>query len=245
MKKQVVQFHDLGLMEYKQCWELQEKIFNEVVDRKIRNRDLTEELHEQQRHYLLFVEHPHVYTLGKSGSESHLLLNEQQLEEKNASYFKINRGGDITYHGPGQIVGYPILDLDLFFTDIHKYLRLLEETIILTLAEYGIAAGRSPGQTGVWLEADDPLRARKICAMGVRCSRWVTMHGFALNVNCHLDYFGNIIPCGIKDKAVTSLKDELGKEITLEEVKEKLRKHFSALFACELQPENNFAGFNF
>lgn len=235
MKK--VLFTDLGLMDYKQCWDLQEKVFNEVVDRKVRNRDLPPDAQEQQQHHLFFVEHPHVYTLGKSGQQEHLLLSDAQLDEKNASFYKINRGGDITYHGPGQIVGYPILDLDHFFTDIHKYLRLLEEMIILTLQEYGIEAGRSAGETGVWLDAQDPRRARKICAMGVRCSRWVTMHGFALNVNCELDYFGNIIPCGIRDKAVTSMKKETGKDMPVEEVKQKLKKHFSALFQCELAEE--------
>ncbi|MBC7862952.1 MAG: lipoyl(octanoyl) transferase LipB [Bacteroidia bacterium] len=231
---QKVFFRDLGLMDYKECWDLQETLFNEVVGRKLKNRDLPSENHEIQEHHLLFVEHPHVYTLGKSGNEENLLLNQNQLGEQNATYYKINRGGDITYHGPGQIVGYPILDLDLFFTDIHKYLRLLEETIILTLKEYGLEAGRRKGETGVWLEAEDELKARKICAMGVRCSRWVTMHGFALNVNSDLNYFGNIIPCGIKDKAVTSLDSELEKKIDTEEVKEKLKKHFAFLFECTL-----------
>jgi lipoyl(octanoyl) transferase len=183
---------------------------------------------------LLFVEHPNVYTLGKSGDSSHLLINETQLEEKKATYYKINRGGDITYHGPGQLVGYPILDLDYFFTDIHKYLRLLEETIILTLDEYGIKAGRSKGETGVWLDEENVFKARKICAMGVRCSRWVTMHGWGFNVNSNLDYFKNIIPCGIQDKAVTSLNKELGHDVDLNEVKQKLKKHFSQLFDCDL-----------
>jgi lipoyl(octanoyl) transferase len=183
----------------------------------------------------LFVEHPHVYTLGKSGDEKHLLLNEDQLETKHASYYKINRGGDITYHGPGQLVAYPILDLDNFFTDIHKYLRLLEETIILTLAEYGIKGERSEGETGVWIEPDHPLKARKICAFGVRCSRWVTMHGWGFNVNADLDYFNNIIPCGIQNKAVTSLNRELNvPEVDMPEIKEKLKKHFSTLFNCNL-----------
>ena len=229
-----VLFSDLGVMEYKSCWDFQEKIFHETVSRKIHNRDCIPEDREQQVHHLFFVEHPHVYTLGKSGHEENLLLNQTQLQEKQASYFKINRGGDITYHGPGQLVGYPILDLDYFFTDIHKYLRLLEETIICTLDEFGIVAGRSKGETGVWLDADNSLRARKICAMGVRCSRWVTMHGFALNVNCQLDYFGNIIPCGIKDKAVTSMEKELGKQVAMEEVKIKIKSHFARLFNCEL-----------
>jgi lipoyl(octanoyl) transferase len=229
-----VLFSDLGVMEYKSCWDFQEKIFNETVSRKTHNRDCSAEEKQIQKHHLLFVEHPHVYTLGKSGQEENLLLNEHQLNEKNAAYFKINRGGDITYHGPGQIVGYPILDLDYFFTDIHRYLRLLEETIILTLKDFNITSGRSNGETGVWIDADNPQRARKICAMGVRCSRWVTMHGFALNVNCQLDYFGNIIPCGIKDKAVTSMEKELNYVVQMEEVKAKLKKHFSELFNCEL-----------
>lgn len=229
-----VLFRDLGLMEYKTCWDYQEKIFNETVALKMHNRDCAPEDRKTQVHHLFFVEHPHVYTLGKSGHEENLLLNEEQLHQKNASYFKINRGGDITYHGPGQIVGYPILDLDCFFTDIHKYLRLLEETIILTLSDYGINSGRSKGETGVWIDADNPLKARKICAMGVRCSRWVTMHGFALNVNCELDYFGNIIPCGIKDKAVTSMEKELNHSLVMTEVKKRLKYHFARLFECEL-----------
>jgi lipoyl(octanoyl) transferase len=229
-----VLFSDLGMMDYKVCWDLQERIFNQVVSRKLHNRDPTAEEKFEQNHHLFFVEHPHVYTLGKSGKEDHLLLNTEGLNEKNASYYKINRGGDITYHGPGQIVGYPILDLDCFFTDIHKYLRLLEESIIRTLDEFGIRAGRSNGETGVWLDAEIPGRARKICAMGVRCSRWVTMHGFALNVNCELDYFNNIIPCGIRDKSVTSIKNELGKTVNLEEVKTLIKKHFAELFSCEL-----------
>ena len=221
-------------MDYKECWDYQETLFNETVALKIANRNLEPHLQLPTTNHLLFVEHPNVYTLGKSGDASHLLINEIQLEEKNATYYKINRGGDITYHGPGQLVGYPILDLDYFFTDIHKYLRLLEETIILTLDEYGIKAGRSNGETGVWLDADDVFKARKICAMGVRCSRWVTMHGWGFNVNSNLDYFKNIIPCGIQDKAVTSLNIELGHDVDLNEVKEKLKKHFSQLFECEL-----------
>jgi len=181
----------------------------------------------------LFVEHPHVYTLGKSGDEKNLLLNEKQLLDKHANYYKINRGGDITYHGPGQLVAYPILDLDNFFTDIHKYLRLLEETIIITLKEYGIESGRSKGETGVWLDAEDKFKARKICAMGVRCSRWVTMHGWGFNVNSDLNYFNNIIPCGINDKAVTSLNKEIGRDVDMQEIKEKLKKNFSNLFEAE------------
>src|SRR3954463_2791782 len=227
---QSIIFKDLGVMDYKACWDYQEMLFNETIQQKIANRELPADQQIPTTNYLLFVEHPHVYTLGKSGDEKNLLLNEEQLGQKSAVYYKINRGGDITYHGPGQLVAYPILDLDNFFTDIHKYLRLLEETIILTLNDYGIKSERSKGETGVWLDAENPMKARKICAMGVRCSRWVTMHGFALNVNCDLDYFGNIIPCGIKDKAVTSLKAELGREVDMKEVKEKLKTHFAALF---------------
>ncbi|WP_029037809.1 lipoyl(octanoyl) transferase LipB [Salinimicrobium xinjiangense] len=227
-----INFQELGLRDYKETWEYQEQIFKEILDQKIRNR--REGTSDATKNHLLFVEHPHVYTLGKSGDISHLLINEEQLKQKNATFYKINRGGDITYHGPGQLVGYPILDLENFFSDIHKYLRLLEETIILTLKEYGIEAGRSKGETGVWLDIDTPF-ARKICAMGVRASRWVTMHGFAFNVNADLGYFDNIVPCGIKGKAVTSLNVELGvKEVPVDEVKEKIKKHFSALFEAEL-----------
>jgi len=231
---QQVKVIDLGLVDYKQAWDYQEKLFTEVVQIKSGNRTLEAKNQQATSNYLIFCEHPHVYTLGKSGSETNLLVNEQQLKEKNATYYKINRGGDITYHGPGQIVGYPILDLDNFFTDIHKYLRFLEEIVIRTLSEYGIESGRSKGETGVWLDAEDPLKARKICAMGVRASRWVTMHGFALNVNVDLNYFGNIIPCGISDKAVTSLDKELGRKIDENEVKQKLKKHFGELFECTL-----------
>ncbi|MFN8116119.1 MAG: lipoyl(octanoyl) transferase LipB [Bacteroidia bacterium] len=236
MNKQVL-FKDLGLMDYKACWDFQENLFNETIAQKIANRNLAPEQQIETKNHLLFVEHPHVYTLGKSGDASHLLINDSQLEEKQATYYKINRGGDITYHGPGQLVGYPILDLDHFFTDIHKYLRLLEETIILTLDEYGIKAGRSKGETGVWLDEDNIFKARKICAMGVRCSRWVTMHGWGFNVNSNLDYFSNIIPCGIQDKAVTSLNKELGQNVDMGEIKEKLKKHFSTLFECEIISE--------
>lgn len=231
MNKQIT-FRDLGLRDYKEVWDYQESLFKEVLDIKISNR--REEKEDSTPNYFLFVEHPHVYTLGKSGDFSNLLLNEKQLEDKGASFYKINRGGDITYHGPGQVVGYPILDLENFFTDIHKYLRLLEEAIILTLAEYGLQCERSEGETGVWLGVGTPF-ARKICAMGVRASRWVTMHGFALNVNSDLGYFDNIIPCGIKDKAVTSLHVELGVEkVNEEEVKAKILKHFSVLFEAEI-----------
>ncbi len=221
-------------MDYKACWDYQEGLFQSIIDLKIKNRDLPPEQQALTPNYLLFVEHPHVYTLGKSGDEKNLLINSSELQSKHATYYKINRGGDITYHGPGQIVAYPILDLDNFFTDIHKYLRLLEETIILTLNEYGIQAGRSEGETGVWLDADNKQKARKICAMGVRCSRWVTMHGWGFNVNSDLDYFKNIIPCGIQDKAVASLHVELGREVDLAEIKEKLKKNFCQLFDAEL-----------
>lgn len=233
MNKQVL-FKDLGLMDYKACWDFQENLFNETIAQKIANRNLEPEQQIETKNHLLFVEHPHVYTLGKSGDASHLLINDSQLEEKKATYYKINRGGDITYHGPGQLVAYPILDLDHFFTDIHKYLRLLEETIILTLDEYGIKAGRSKGETGVWLDEDNIFKARKICAMGVRCSRWVTMHGWGFNVNSDLNYFSNIVPCGIQDKAVTSLNKELGQDVDMNDIKEKLKKHFSVLFECNI-----------
>ena len=227
-----VELQDLGYKDYKETWDFQESLFKSIVDTKIKNR--REETSVQTPNYFLFVEHPHVYTLGKSGDVSNLLVNEQQLKEKNANYYKINRGGDITYHGPGQIVGYPILDLENFFTDIHKYLRFLEEMIILTLAEYGLKAERSQGETGVWLDVGTPF-ARKICAMGVRASRWVTMHGFALNVNTDLGYFDNIIPCGIRGKSVTSLHVELGMEkVDVDEVKQKLSRHFSELFEAKL-----------
>ena len=234
MNKKVV-VSDLGLKDYKETWDYQEELFSGILDIKIRNR--RENAGLDTPNYLLFVEHPHVYTLGKSGDISNLLATEEELTSKGAQFYHINRGGDITYHGPGQVVGYPILDLDNFFTDIHKYLRLLEEMIILTLDEYGIKGERSDGETGVWLDVGTPL-ARKICAMGVRSSRWVTMHGFAFNVNTDLSYFDHMIPCGIKDKAVTSLNRELGREkIDLIEVKEKLTKNFSRLFEAEIEKE--------
>lgn len=226
-----IQLLDLGQKDYKETWGYQEELFKGIVDLKIRNR--REELDLETPNYLLFVEHPHVYTLGKSGDFNNLLLNEKQLEDKGATFYKINRGGDITYHGPGQIVGYPILDLENFFTDIHKYLRFLEEVIIKVLADYNIIGARSEGETGVWLDVGTPF-ARKICAMGVRASRWVTMHGFALNVNADLGYFDNIIPCGIRGKAVSTLNVELGVEKVDEaEVKEKIKKYFSELFESE------------
>ncbi len=229
----LVEIQDLGRKDYNETWEYQEKLFKEILDVKIRNR--REELNLETPNYFLYVEHPHVFTLGKSGDLNNLLVSEEKLAEIGATFYKINRGGDITYHGPGQIVGYPILDLENFFTDIHKYLRLLEEMVILTLAEYGIKSERSNGETGVWLDVGTPF-ARKICAMGVRASRWVTMHGFALNVNSDLGYFDHMIPCGIKGKAVTSLNVELGKaEVSMDEVKEKLLKHFAVLFEAELK----------
>ncbi|MEY8782043.1 lipoyl(octanoyl) transferase LipB [Allomuricauda sp. XS_ASV26] len=234
MNKKVA-LQDLGFKDYKETWDYQESLFKDIVDTKIRNR--REEAGLETPNHFLFVEHPHVYTLGKSGDINNLLVDEKALEAKGATFYKINRGGDITYHGPGQVVGYPILDLDNFFTDIHKYLRLLEEMVILTLREYGLKAERSEGETGVWLDVGTPF-ARKICAMGVRASRWVTMHGFALNVNADLGYFDLMIPCGIKDKAVTSLNVELGqKEVDMEEVKQKLLKHFTTLFEAELIQE--------
>ena len=227
-----VEVQQLGIKDYKETWDYQEALFKQTLDLKIRNR--REELDLPTKNYLLFVEHPHVYTLGKSGDASNLLVSEDELKAKNATFYKINRGGDITYHGPGQLVGYPILDLDNFFTDIHKYLRFLEEAVILTLADYGLKSERSPGETGVWLDVGTPF-ARKICAMGVRASRWVTMHGFALNVNADLGYFDNIIPCGIKGKAVTSLNLELGqKEVDIKEVQQKILNHFADLFEAEI-----------
>lgn len=230
MNKQV-EFIDWGLTDYQDAWAKQEEIFNGTVAVKTQNR--TNNTNETTPNYLIFCEHPHVYTLGKSGKPENLLLDEAGLQLNKASYYKINRGGDITYHGPGQIVGYPILDLDNFFTDIHLYLRTLEEAVILTLKDYGLEAGRYPGFTGVWLDADNE-KARKICAMGVRCSRWVTMHGFAFNVNTDLNYFKNIVPCGIDDKDVTSMERELGKALDMDKVKQVLIGHIAALFDMEI-----------
>lgn len=227
MNKQII-VKDLGHKDYKETWDYQESLFEEIVELKRKNRAENTDL--PTPNYFLFVEHPHVYTLGKSGHIENLLIDEAALAKKGASFYKINRGGDITYHGPGQIVGYPIIDLENFFTDIHKYLRSLEEVIIRTLADYGIKGERSEGETGVWLDVGTPF-ARKICAMGVRASRWVTMHGFALNVNTDLGYFDNIIPCGIRGKAVTSLNVELSKEkVDTEEVKTHILKHFEEIF---------------
>jgi lipoyl(octanoyl) transferase len=240
MKNKKVFIQDWGLIDYKEGWTKQEALFNETVKLKIELRNRQPVLADEDNaddtptpNYLIFCEHPHVYTLGNSGKPEHLLLDEKGLEDNNAVYYHINRGGDITYHGPGQLVCYPILDLDNFFTDIHLYLRKLEEAVILTLADYGINAGRYPGYTGVWLDADNE-RARKISAMGVRCSRWVTMHGLAFNINNDLNYFGNIIPCGIDDKAVTSMQKELGKEIDIKQVQKILQQHISVLFDMDI-----------
>ena len=226
-----VKFQDLGLIDYKECWDYQEKLFTEILEVKSSNRK--ENKTEKTKNHLIFCEHPHVYTLGKSGDKKNLLVNEDYLKSRGATFYKINRGGDITYHGPGQLVAYPILDLDNFFTDIHKYLRFLEEAVISTLKEYGLESERSKGETGVWLDVGTP-KARKICALGVKSSRWVTMHGFAFNINSNLSYFGNIIPCGITDKSVTSLQKELGREIDMEEVKNKVKSHLIILFEMEI-----------
>jgi len=230
MNKKVA-FKDLGLIDYKKCWDYQEELFAEILSVKSSNRKENKTV--STKNHMIFCEHPHVYTLGKSGDEKNLLVNEDYLKSRGATFHKINRGGDITYHGPGQIVGYPILDLDNFFTDIHKYLRFLEEAVILTLKEYGLESERSPGETGVWFDIGTP-KARKICALGVKSSRWVTMHGFAFNVNSDLSYFGNIIPCGITDKSVTSLQKELGKKMDMDEVKNKLKAHLIELFEMDI-----------
>jgi len=226
-----VRFEDLGLIDYKKCWDYQESIFAKTLAIKTKNRKENTDVATQNT--LIFCEHPHVYTLGKSGDEKNLLVNEAYLKSRGASFYKINRGGDITYHGPGQIVGYPILDLENFFTDIHKYLRLLEEAVILTLKEYGLNGERSDGETGVWFNVGTQ-KARKICALGVKTSRWVSMHGLAFNINSDLSYFVNIIPCGIVDKQVTSLQKELNKKMDIKEVKSKLKNHIAELFEMEL-----------
>jgi lipoyl(octanoyl) transferase len=226
-----VNFQDLRKIDYKECWDFQEELFAEILAVKSSNKKKNKTI--ETKNYLLFCEHPHVYTLGKSGDEKNLLVNEEYLKSRGATFHKINRGGDITYHGPGQLVGYPILDLDNFFTDIHKYLRFLEEAVILTLREYGLESERSPGETGVWFDVGTP-KARKICALGVKSSRWVTMHGFAFNINSDLSYFGNIIPCGITDKSVTSLKKELGKEMDIDQVKNKVKSHLIDLFEMKI-----------
>lgn len=233
MSRRPVRFADLGSWSYQRAWDFQESIFTEVVERKSANRKLSEEERIATHDTLLFVEHPHVYTLGKSGDFGNLLADDDRLKSIGAEFYRTNRGGDITYHGPGQLVGYPILDLDEYFTDIHRYLRTLEEVIIATLADYGLSGDRSPGETGVWLDVGTPF-ARKICAMGVRASRWVTMHGWAFNLNTDLRYFEYIIPCGIKDKAVTSLQRELGRPIDEVEAKARVAGHFARLFEVDL-----------
>lgn len=225
--KPIVHFQDLGLIDYQEAWDFQEELFKKTIDLKIRIRNGESDL--KTENHLLFCEHPHVFTLGKSGSIANLLLSESGLEQKEAKYYKINRGGDITYHGPGQLVAYPIFDLDQFFTDIHKYMRFLEEAVILTLKEFGISAGRVEGLTGVWIEGDTS-RARKICAMGVKSSRWVTMHGIGFNVNSDLTYFSHIIPCGIDDKAVTSMQQEIGKPLDMGQVSAVLKEKLAHLF---------------
>lgn len=231
---QEIFFADLGSSDYKQTWDFQEQLLQQIMQLKLEGRNQGLGDLAPTPHYLLFCEHPHVFTLGKSGKPEHLLSNEQQLKNANADYYKINRGGDITYHGPGQIVGYPILNLDLFFNDIHRYMRFLEEVIIRTLKEYDIEGSRIEKLTGVWIDAGKPS-ARKICAFGVRCSRWITMHGWALNVNTQLDYFNHIVPCGISDKAVTSMAKELGKNLNIDEVKSVLLKHFSEVFNATIK----------
>jgi len=227
---QQILFQDIGLTPYKEAWDYQNDLFQKIIAIKLKNRELQDK--NPTPNYFIFTEHPNVYTLGKSGDINNLLLSEKQLEEKGITFFKSNRGGDITYHGPGQIVGYPILDLDNFFTDIHKFMRNLEEVIIRTIFEYGLKGERSEGETGVWLDVGTPF-ARKICALGVRTSRWVTMHGFALNVSADIGYFDHIIPCGIRGKAVTSMEIELKREISIQEVKTKILKHFSEVFNAE------------
>jgi len=235
------QFLSLGMMDYKKAWDYQEELFLKTIEIKTANRKIEDKDHQITPNYLIFLEHPHVYTLGKSGSEENLLLDDDELKEKQATYYKINRGGDITYHGPGQIVGYPIIDLDNFFTDIHKYLRLLEEAVILTLKEYGIESGRIKGLTGVWIDYEEGAKnPRKICALGVKSSRWVTMHGFAFNVNTDLNYFKNIIPCGIDDKAVTSMEAELGEKQDMREVSNKLKGYIAELFEMKLLEEKKY-----
>lgn len=234
MQNKKIQFQDLGRVGYQEAWEYQEKLFKQIHDLKVSNRNLAEDEKQETPNYLIFCEHPHVYTLGKSGDFNNLLIGEEKMEAEEIEFVKTNRGGDITYHGPGQIVGYPVLDLDNFFTDIHKYMRLLEETIIKTLQHYNIQAERSNQYTGVWLDVENPAKGRKICAQGVKCSRWITMHGWALNVNTSLSYFDHIVPCGIQDKAVTSMEKELGQKIEPEPVKEYLKNYFERLFEAEL-----------
>ncbi len=234
MSKKETHFIHLGLADYREVWDHQESLFKKNIDLKIANRKLPAGKQVTTTNYLIFCSHYPVYTLGKSGDPAHLLVAEHRLIERGVSFYKINRGGDITFHGPGQIVGYPILDLDHFFTDIHKYLRFLEEAVIRTLGDYEIKAGRIEGLTGVWLDGQDETRTRKICALGVRSSRWVTMHGFAFNVNTDLSFFDHIVPCGIADKAVTSLQKELGRKLDLSEVEKRLRDHLADIFEMEI-----------
>ena len=228
MNQPQVELQDLGLIDYKECWDYQTKLFDSSIQLKIKNRKFPENKVATKNH-LIFCEHPHVYTLGKSGDFKNLLIDGPKRKEKNISFYKINRGGDITYHGPGQLVVYPILDLDYFFSDIHKYLRLLEESVILTLKDYGVDGQRVDGFTGVWIDAEKE-NPRKICAIGVKCSRWVTMHGIGFNINSDLDYFNHIVPCGIEDKSVTSLQKETNQLIDMEELKHRFKKNFKILF---------------
>ena len=237
--KKLVEFRDLGEVDYKECWDFQEVLFKNSVDAKMHNRKFPENEYAIQN-YMIFCEHPHVYTLGKSGEEANLLIDAEKRKEEGIDYYKINRGGDITYHGPGQLVVYPILDLEQFFTDIHKYLRLLEEAVILTLEEFGLKAGRVDGLTGVWLDGDDPIKARKICAMGVKSSRWVTMHGLAFNINTDLNLFENIVPCGIDDKNVASLHHELNREVDMNEVKTIMKSKLELLFEMNIKEVDQF-----
>ncbi len=227
-------FIHLGLIDYKEAWDYQASLFNEILAVKAGNRNLSEDEQQPTPNYLLFCEHPHVYTLGKSGDEKNLLLSQEGLSNIQASYYHINRGGDITYHGPGQLVVYPVIDMENFFTDIHKYMRLLEEAVILVCEDYGIVCARIPGLTGVWLDVNDERRARKICALGVKTSRWVSMHGLAFNVNTDLTYFHHIVPCGIDDKAVTSMEQELGTKVDMNTVVLKMKKHLASLFGMHL-----------
>ena len=231
MRQEVV-FKDLGIIEYGEAWQYQESLLK--ASTTIKSQRVKGETTDETVHHLLFCEHPPVYTLGKSGDEAHVLISKEELAKRNIGYYPTNRGGDITFHGPGQVVGYPILDLEKYYTDIGKYLRSLEEVIIRVLALYGLKGDRSPGETGVWLDPDNKMKARKICAMGVRCSRWVTMHGFALNVNTNLDYFTMIVPCGIPDKQVTSLEKELGHELDMEKVKQQIKEKFAEVFESNL-----------
>jgi len=229
------QFIDLGLIDYQRAWDYQTELFNKILAVKSENRDIPNNEQPATNNYLLFCEHPHVFTIGKSGDEKNLVIPLENLSSIGASYHQINRGGDITYHGPGQVVVYPVIDLENFFTDIHQYMRTLEESVILTLKEFNVDAGRIKGLTGVWLDWNEEKKARKICALGVKTSRWVTMHGLAMNVNTDLSYFNHIVPCGIQDKAVTSLKKELNSDLDMKNVKEILKQKISSLFEMQLQ----------